>query len=218
VGQNRVTHAEIRLHDVVMLGAQPLVFIPEPAPDALQPPMRRFIRAQANCAWNWRRPAKPPTALPRCSSAEKTGTGKEWASRFIHERDPDAAATGGRQLRALPRVLLESELFGHVRGAFTGADGARTGLVAQASGGTLFLDESPNCRGSAGGAFAFSENRTFRPVARPRNEIRCPHRGGHPRDLPQRAARGLFREDLLYAFEIRLELPPLARRKLDFPC
>lgn len=218
--RERVTQGELHLHDVMMLGAQPLVLVPEPANRALQSAYASFHTRTAELCLELetaRRAAESASPVLICG---ETGTGKEWAGRFIHEHSGRRGQLVAVNCGALPRELLESELFGHVRGAFTGADLARAGLVAQASGGTLFLDEIAEMPPEQQAALLrFLENRTYRPVGSDR-ELKADARivAATHADLPLRAARGLFREDLLYRLlEIRIEMPPLARRKTDFP-
>ena len=151
----------------------------------------------------------------------ETGTGKELAARAIHEagarrRAPFVAVDCG----ALPETLLESELFGHVRGAFTGAAEARKGAFARADGGTLFLDEldaiSPAMQARLLRAV---EERAVRPVggdAERRLDVRlvAASRG----DLRARVAEGAFRPDLYYRLSVlRVALPPLRARREDLP-
>ena len=121
---------------------------------------------------------------------------------------------------ALPEPLLESELFGHVKGAFTGATADRTGLFAEAQGGTLLLDEigemSPGLQAKL---LHVLESRQIRPVGSTRERavdvrvVAATHR-----DLRQRIADGTFREDLLYRLDlVTIELPGLRDRRDDIP-
>ena len=148
-----------------------------------------------------------------------TGTGKELAARAIHylgpRRDrPFAPLNCG----ALPENLIESELFGHVRGAYTDARQARSGLIAQAEGGTLFLDEidalSPKAQVSL---LRFLQDYRYRPVGQDGERggnVRVIAAGNQP--LAGRVARGLFREDLLYRLNVlSVRLPRLAERPGD---
>lgn len=217
---HRVTQCEMHMHTTILLGAQPLVITPEPASEKLQ---KMYISFHTRTAELCRELENARTVAENDSPVliyGETGTGKEWLSRFIHEHSKRRGRLVAINCGALPRELLESELFGHVRGAFTGADGARTGLVAQAIGGTLFLDEIAEIPIEQQAALLrFLENHTYRPVGSDR-ELKADTRivAASHANLPLRVARGLFREDLLYRLlEIRLELPPLARRKLDFP-
>jgi DNA-binding NtrC family response regulator len=151
--------------------------------------------------------------------AGETGTGKELAARAIHKLHrrsdgPFVPVSCG----ALPDSLVESELFGHVRGAFTDARESTEGLVAQAQGGTLFLDEvealSP--KGQAA-LLRFLEGHEFRPVGGSRSRIadlRVIAAGNE--DFHGLVRRGLFRRDLLYRLNVlSLGLPPLRRRTGD---
>ena len=148
----------------------------------------------------------------------ETGTGKELAARAIHylgsRRDaPFIPINCG----AIPETLVESELFGHARGAFTDAREARQGVIAQAEGGTLFLDEieAMGARGQVA-LLRFLQDHEYRPVGG------CP-RGANVRvvassnvDLPALATQGRYRQDLLFRLNILvLELPPLRDRGDD---
>lgn len=151
----------------------------------------------------------------------ETGTGKELAARAVHDQSPRhekpfVAVNCG----ALPEHLVESELFGHRKGAFTGADENRTGLFEMASGGTLFLDEIGELPKSMQSKLLrvlessevrrVGDNEPFKVDVR----IVC----ATHRNIVEMVDAGEFREDLMYrinAFEI--ELPPLASRKSDIP-
>jgi len=148
----------------------------------------------------------------------ETGTGKELAARALHELGerrgrPFVAVNCG----ALPDSLVESELFGHERGAFTDAREARAGLVAEAAGGTLFLDEieSLSAKGQAT-LLRFLETREFRPLGgRLRQaDVRLVAAGNA--DLAALARRGSFRRDLFYRLDVlTVTLPPLRARPGD---
>uniref|UniRef100_B8DQZ7 Two component, sigma54 specific, transcriptional regulator, Fis family n=1 Tax=Nitratidesulfovibrio vulgaris (strain DSM 19637 / Miyazaki F) TaxID=883 RepID=B8DQZ7_NITV9 len=149
----------------------------------------------------------------------ETGTGKELAARAIHENSDRA----GRPFvvvdcAALPENLTESVLFGHVRGAFTGADRDAEGLIRQASGGTLFLDEIGELSPTLQKTFLrVLQERRFRPVGG-RQEVECDFRllAATNRDLSLMVRRGEFREDLLYRVRsMHIALPPLRQREDD---
>ena len=149
-----------------------------------------------------------------------TGTGKEVAARAIH-------ATSGRNgnfvavnCGALPHELLESELFGHVRGAFTGAHQAREGLIRYAHSGTLFLDEISEMPAKMQAKLLrVLEDRTIRPVGA-NQEIPVDVRivAATHRNLEQEVAAGRFREDLFYRLSVLvLQVPTLQQRREDIP-
>jgi two-component system response regulator HydG len=151
----------------------------------------------------------------------ETGTGKGLVARAIHARSARAAAPFVVvNCAALPEALLESELFGHARGAFTGATAARAGLFAEASGGTLFLDEigemSPALQAKL---LHVLESGTVRPVGATKEQaVDVRVLSATHRDLRARIASGAFREDLLYRLEVvSIELPPLRLRRDDVP-
>jgi two-component system response regulator HydG len=151
----------------------------------------------------------------------ETGTGKELVAKAFHYNSPRAKrAIIPVNCAAVPAGLLESELFGHVKGAFTGAVGSRRGLFREAEGGTLFLDEigdmAPELQAKLLRAI---EDRAVRPVgsdeAVPVN-IRLV--AATNKDLPARIREGLFREDLYYRLAvIPVPLPPLRERREDIP-
>jgi len=149
----------------------------------------------------------------------ETGTGKELFSRAIH----DNSSRRTRSLvvvdcAALPETLVESFLFGHEKGAFTGADRAKEGLVKQANQGTLFLDEVGELPLSVQKAFLrVLQERRFRAVGG-KEEIRSDFRliAATNRNLDQMVDEGLFRKDLLFRIRsISIELPPLRNRPED---
>lgn len=149
----------------------------------------------------------------------ETGTGKELIAEMIHRNSPRAKAPLVRlNCAALSESLLESELFGHERGAFTGAIGRREGRFELASGGTLFLDEVSEIPPSIQiKLLRFLQERTFERVGG--NEtLKVDVRviAATNRDLRQRITEGTFREDLYYRLNVvTLELPPLRQRASD---
>jgi two-component system, NtrC family, response regulator GlrR len=149
----------------------------------------------------------------------ETGVGKELTARAIHylsarRSKPFVSLNCG----AIPEALIESELFGHVRGAFTDAKTTHAGVVAQAHGGTLFLDEidSLPCKGQVA-LLRFLQDRRYRPVGQSIEQVsnsRVIAASNQPlQDLVERRA---FRSDLMYRLNIlRLQVPPLRDRKTD---
>jgi transcriptional regulator with PAS, ATPase and Fis domain len=151
----------------------------------------------------------------------ESGTGKEVIARFIHSRSPRRRGPFvAINCAALPEQLLESELFGFERGAFTGAQQAKPGQVELAAGGVLFLDEVTEMTPAAQAKFLrVLQEREFlrlggtRPIAANVRVIAATNR-----DLRDAVARGQFRVDLYYrlnVFDIRL--PPLRERRDDIP-
>jgi two-component system nitrogen regulation response regulator GlnG len=151
----------------------------------------------------------------------ESGTGKELVARALHKHSPRARGPFiAINTAAIPRDLLESELFGHERGAFTGAQTLRRGRFEQAEGGTLFLDE-------IGDMPLELQTRLLRVLA----DGHYYRVGGHSplkanvrviaathQDLEQRVREGRFREDLYHRLNvIRLRLPPLRERREDIP-
>ncbi|MEI8255801.1 MAG: sigma-54 dependent transcriptional regulator [Deltaproteobacteria bacterium] len=149
----------------------------------------------------------------------ESGTGKEVIARAIHRRGRRAAGPFvAVNCSAMPEPLLESELFGHVRGAFTDAKAARKGLFAQASGGTLFLDEIGEMPlGLQPKILRALQERLVRPVGgdtETKFDVRVV--AATNRDLESAIEERRFREDLYYRLNvIHIELPPLRSRGSD---
>jgi two-component system response regulator HydG len=151
----------------------------------------------------------------------ETGTGKGMIARAIHGTGARAAQPFvAVNCAALPEQLLESELFGHVRGAFTGAVADHEGLFATADGGTLLLDEIGELpMPLQAKLLRVLEAGTLRPVGSTRErtvDVRI--LAATHRDLRRAVAEGAFREDLLYRLDVlALEIPPLRHRRDDLP-
>lgn len=149
----------------------------------------------------------------------ETGCGKELAARALHYRGVRGAGPFVPvNCGALPDYLLEAELFGHERGAFTDAKTARRGLVAEAHGGTLFLDEVDALSGKAQVALLrFLQDQRYRPLGSSRelsSQVRVIAAANQ--NLEALAHAGCFRIDLLYRLEIlHLRMPPLRERAGD---
>jgi DNA-binding NtrC family response regulator len=151
----------------------------------------------------------------------ETGTGKELVARAIHDRSAQREMPLIKvNCAAIPETLLESELFGHVRGAFTGATSNKKGRFALADGGTIFLDEV--------GAMAAPlqakllrvlQEREFEPLGAERTEkVDVRVIAATNRDLRQLVAEGKFQEDLYYRLNvIPIAIPPLRERREDIP-
>lgn len=149
----------------------------------------------------------------------ETGTGKELFAAAIHENSARARRPFVVvDCAALPETLVESTLFGHERGAFTGADRSREGLIRQADGGTLFLDEVGELPLGLQKTFLrVLQEKRFRPVGSGR-EITSDFRlvAATNRNLQDMAGRGEFRQDLLYRLQsIVVHLPSLRKRPGD---
>ena len=151
----------------------------------------------------------------------QSGTGKEIVAQAIHNASPrHDKPFGAIKCGALPEQLLESELFGHARGAFTGAVSNREGLFQAAEGGTLFLDEIGDMPVALQvKLLRVLQERKVRPLGSNRDiEINVRIISATHRDLPKAMARGEFREDLFYRLNVvNLKIPPLSERTEDIP-
>jgi len=187
--------------------------VSEPAPEILgqAPAMQEVFRAIGRLAQSH------ATVL----ITGESGTGKELVASALHRHSPRAAKPFiAINTAAIPKELLESELFGHERGAFTGAQSTRRGRFEQAEGGTLFLDEIGDMPPELQTRLlrVLSDGNYYRvgghqPIKASVRIIAATHQ-----DLEARVKQGLFREDLFHRINvIRLRLPSLRERREDIP-
>jgi transcriptional regulator with PAS, ATPase and Fis domain len=183
-------------------------------------PERVFGTSAAWCDVLKRAARVAATEATTCLEGE-SGTGKEVVARFIHSRSPRRRGPFvAINCAALPEQLLESELFGFERGAFTGAQQAKAGQIELASGGVLFLDEVTEMTPGAQAKFLrVLQEREFlrlggtRPVKTNVRVIAATNR-----DLHEAVSRGQFRADLYYRLNVfDICLPPLRQRREDIP-
>ncbi|WP_394002816.1 nitrogen regulation protein NR(I) [Luteimonas sp. WGS1318] len=194
-------------------GADP-VPVPAETGDALvgdTPAMRDLFRAIGRLA------QAPVSVLV----TGETGTGKELVARALHRESPRAARPFvALNTAAIPAELLESELFGHEAGAFTGAARRHVGRFEQAHGGTLFLDEIGDMPASLQTRLlrVLAEDEFFRVGGRELIRVDVRVIAATHQDLESRVADGRFRADLLHRLDVvRLRLPPLRDRRDDVP-
>ena len=151
----------------------------------------------------------------------ETGVGKELVARAIHEESPRAKGSfSSVDCGALSESLFESELFGHERGAFTGAVSARRGLIAASAGGTLFLDEIENLSlGQQAKLLRLVQEREFRTLGSDRlRRVDLRLVVASNQSLNELVARRLFRADLFYRLDVlRVSVPALRDRMEDLP-
>jgi two-component system response regulator AtoC len=174
-------------------------------------PMRRLLEATGRVA------TRDVTVLVR----GETGTGKEFVAELLHAQSARAKKPLVRfNCAALPAELADAELFGHARGAFTGAQGARPGFFAQADGGTLILDEVGELPAAVQAKLlrALQEGE-IQPVGSGRiDKVDVRVVAATNRDLAADVKAGSFREDLYYRLAVvELVVPPLRDRKDDIP-
>lgn len=206
----RIRHGELRPGGSLRIG-QTELRLHAPAPSELlgESPQMHKLREQLQ--------RFAPSSLPVLVLGE-SGTGKELVAKALHQQSGRRGPLITINCGALPKELIESELFGHERGAFTGADRRHPGCFAEASGGTLFLDElgelpielQPRL-------LRVLENRMIRPVGASREiEVDVRIVAATHRDLAQSVQQGLFRHDLFYRLAgLRLDIPPLRHRPDD---
>jgi transcriptional regulator with PAS, ATPase and Fis domain len=197
--------AELAASPVVDAGA---LAAPAPGLVTLSPPLARAFTDLAVVA---------RSQLPVLLEGQ-TGTGKEVVARAIHDLSRRTGAFVAINCGALPRELLEAELFGHRKGAFSGATEERPGLVRAADGGTLLLDEIGDLPAASQAAFLrVLQEREVRPVGGTRPvQVDLRVVAATHRSLERMAAAGDFRTDLLARLAgHRLELPPLCDRRED---
>jgi two-component system response regulator HupR/HoxA len=151
----------------------------------------------------------------------ETGTGKELIARAIHYNGPrQKKLFVAQNCAALPDTLLESELFGHVKGAFTGATGEKKGLFEVSDGGTVFLDEVADTSAAfQQRLLRVLQEGEIRPVGAEKGiQVDVRIISATNRDLTEYMKKGSFREDLYYRLNVfPINIPPLRQRKEDIP-
>ncbi|MEM1229216.1 MAG: nitrogen regulation protein NR(I) [Pseudomonadota bacterium] len=150
-----------------------------------------------------------------------SGSGKELVARALHRHSPRAdGAFVALNMAAIPRELVESELFGHEKGAFTGANARREGRFEQANGGTLFLDEIGDMPADTQTRLlrVLADGEFFRVGGLSPIKVNVRIIAATHQNLEQRVTEGVFREDLFHRLNvIRVHVPPLADRREDIP-
>jgi DNA-binding NtrC family response regulator len=222
VNGERVSSVALADGDVIEAGGTMLVFVEDAgdAPDRLlgEPAGMPFRTLSVELDVRLRRLAKIAPSLVPVLVRGETGTGKEVIARAVHEASGRRGAFVAVNCGALPRTLIESELFGHKRGSFSGANEDREGLVRRAHGGTLFLDEIAELpMDSQVALLRVLQEGEVRPVGAS-EDVRVDVRivAATHQDLRTRILTGQFREDLygrIAGFEVTM--PPLRERRED---
>jgi transcriptional regulator with PAS, ATPase and Fis domain len=191
----------------------------------VQPPEYEMLRGILGRSSRMRRLLKLITKIASTDSSVllvgASGTGKELVARAIHYESPRALRPFVPvNCAAIPETLFESELFGYVRGAFTGATGTKKGFFEQAEGGTLFLDEvaemPPGIQVKLLRALQEKEVRRIGDTAAIRVDVRLI--AATNRNVKSALQAGQLREDLYYRLNVfQIELPPLKERRDDIP-
>lgn len=195
----------------------------EPPPADIRSLLDRRIKDVVGCSAAFLKPLSQLPTIAGCDASVliygETGTGKEVCAQAVHYLSARASRPWvAVNCGAIPADLVESELFGHVRGAFTGAHVARTGLVREAEGGTLFLDDV-DCLPLEAQAklLRFLQEREYRQVGAngiTRADVRVI--AASNQSLRQLGARGTFRQDLYFRLNVLvLRLPALRERRTD---
>jgi DNA-binding NtrC family response regulator len=223
LGGARVRQAWAAAGAAAVIGRSTLVVVPADAPVPDGPPGEP-LRGVAGASLRMRGLADQVRRLARHSLpvliSGESGTGKELVARALHEEGPRAERPFvALNVTAVPRELVESELFGHERGSFTGAHARREGAFAEADGGTLFLDEigdlpleaQPKLLRALDG---YDVRRVGGSGARRRPDVRVVAATHAP--LEERVRRGEFRRDLFHRLEVFVvAVPPLRERRGD---
>ncbi|MCA2980849.1 MAG: sigma 54-dependent Fis family transcriptional regulator [Myxococcaceae bacterium] len=222
---SRVTALEVSAGATFKLGRSVVRVEPQPRPLEVRPSAaRRFGELVGESLAMRELFAVLELAAPSDATVlvtGETGTGKELVARALHDasprrKGPFVAVDCG----ALPESLLDSELFGHVKGAFTGAQADRRGAFMRADGGTLFLDELGRVSVAVQAKLLRAlEERRVKPVgADVERAVDVRVVAATPMDLSAAIAAGAFRADLYYRLSVlALELPPLRSRREDLP-
>jgi transcriptional regulator with PAS, ATPase and Fis domain len=214
----RVEKAKLEKNKMLILGSIPLFLVDKPEVELTFRKFRSRDGKVVELVDDLKKMA--PSNLPVLVKGE-SGTGKELAARMVHDfSSRSQGAFVPLNCGAIPEKLIESELFGHVRGAFSGAEYSRKGVVARADGGTLFLDEIGELKKEhQSSLLRFLETGKYRPVGSDREKtsdtriVTATHK-----NLEKEIQEEKFRLDLYYRLAgIEVKLPPLRKRLVDIP-